>query len=89
MIRENNLTQNIQKAVTHLSTLDWFMQNREEQEVKNRINTNTYMLLNEREVPIFGFTRLKKWFNSMKHNQNNSQNANAGKTCHNIQRHTN
>ena len=36
------------------------MQNREEQEVKNKVNTNTYMLLNEREVPKVGFTGLKK-----------------------------
>lgn len=49
------------------------MQNREEQEVKNKINTITFMLLNKREVPIVGFTRLKKWFSSMKHSQNNSK----------------
>ena len=36
------------------------MQEREEQEVKNKINTTAYMLLNEREVPKVGFTGLKK-----------------------------
>ena len=41
------------------------MQNREEQQVKNKINKNMYMLLDECEVRIVGFTGLIKWFHSI------------------------